>query len=78
MIHTKPKYINFTRNQNEKAGRLKFDGPEFEQVDEFKYLGTIASNQNTKEPQTQNMLNSANKYLNACKQILTKVHYIKQ
>lgn len=68
---TKTKYMHFTRNQNHEEGPLQIEGHVFEQVDEFKYLGVIISNQNTDEPEIQNRINSANRCLYACKRILS-------
>jgi len=44
----KTKYMVMSRDQN--AGRkhnIKFDNSFFEEVDEFKYLGTTLTNQNS-------------------------------
>lgn len=46
---TTRKYMHFTRNYNHREGPLKIDEHEFNQVEEFKYLGISIPNQNTDE-----------------------------
>jgi len=44
----KPKYMVMSRDQNAgESHSMKIDNSSFERVEEFKYLGTTLTNQNT-------------------------------
>ena len=57
----KTKYIVISRDQN--AGRshnMKIDNRSFEMVEDFKYLGTTLTNQNSIQEEIKNRLKSGN------------------
>jgi hypothetical protein len=57
----KTRYMYMTRDQN--AGRshiMKTDRSSFEKVEEFKYLGTALTNQNSIQEETKSRLKSGN------------------
>jgi len=57
----KTKYVVMSRDQN--AGRshsIKTDNSSFENVEQFKYLGTILTNQNSVQEEIKSSLNSGN------------------
>ena len=60
----KTKYMVMSRNQN--AGQsysMKIDNRSFERVEEFKYLGTILTNQNSIQEEIKSRLKSGNALL---------------
>jgi hypothetical protein len=57
----KPKYMFMSRDQN--AGRshdINFNDSSFERVEEFKYLGTTLTNQNSIQEEIESRLKSGN------------------
>ena len=57
----KTKYMTMSRDQN--AGRIhsmKFDNSSIERVEEFKYLGTTLTNQNSIQEEIKSRLKSGN------------------
>jgi len=56
-----PKYMTMSRDQN--VGRIhsmKIDNSSIERVEEFKYLGTTITNQNSIQEEIKSRLNSGN------------------
>jgi len=57
----KPKYVVMSRDHNaERSHDIKIDNSSFERVEEFKYLGTTWTNQNTIQEEIKSRLNSRN------------------
>jgi len=68
----KSKYMVMSRDQN--AGRNrnnKIDNSSFEKVEEFKYLGTTLTNQNSIQEQIKNRLKSGNACCHSVQNILS-------
>jgi len=57
----KTKYMVMSRDQNaERSHSMKTDNSSFERVEEFKYLGTNLTNQNSIQEEIKNRLKSGN------------------
>jgi len=68
----KTKYMVMSRDQN--AGRsysMKNDNSSFERVEEFKYLGTTLTNQNSTQKEIMSRLKSGNAYYHLVQNLLT-------
>jgi hypothetical protein len=68
----KTKYMVMSRDQN--AGRtysMKIDTISFERVDEFKYLGTILTNQNSIQEEIKSRLKSGNACYHSVQNLLS-------
>jgi hypothetical protein len=62
----KSKYIVMSRNQNEGQGHdMKIDNSSFERVEEFKYLETTQTEQNSNQEETKCRLKSENACYNS-------------
>jgi hypothetical protein len=68
-------------SRDETAGRshsMKTDSSSFERVEEFKYLGTILTNQNSIQEEIKNRLSSGNGFHHSvqnllCSRVLSKI-----
>ena len=57
----KTKYMVMSRDQNSRGSySIKNDSSSFDRVDEFKYLGTILTNQNSTQEEIKGRLKSGN------------------
>jgi UDP-galactopyranose mutase len=57
----KTKYMVMSRDQNEgRSHNIKIDNSSFERVEEFKYLGTNLTNQNSIQEEIKSRLKSGN------------------
>jgi hypothetical protein len=68
----KTKYIVMSRDQN--AGRIhsvRIDNSTFERVEEFKYLGTTSTNQNSIPEEINSRLRSGNAYYHKVQNLLS-------
>jgi len=68
----KTKYMVMSRDQN--AGRthsMKIDNSSFERVDEFKYLGTTLTNQNSIQEEIKSRLKSGNACYHSVQNLLS-------
>jgi len=68
----KTKYIVMSRDQN--AGRIhsvRIDNSTFERVEEFKYLGTTSTNQNSIPEEIKSRLRSGNAYYHKVQNLLS-------
>jgi len=74
----KTKYTVMSRDQN--AGRnqsMKIDNSSFERVDEFKYLGTTLTNQNSIQEEIKSRLKSGNACYHSVQNLFLPVCYPK-
>jgi len=68
----KTKYVVMSRNQN--AGRsysMKIDNSSFESVEEFKYLATTLTNQNSIQEEVKSRLKSGNACYHSVQNLLS-------
>ena len=68
----KTKYMVMSRDQN--AGQshgMKIDNSSFERVEEFKYLGTSLTNQNSIQEEIKNRLKSGNACYHSVQNLLS-------
>ena len=68
----KTKYMVMSRNQNTgRSHNIKNDNRSFERVEEFKYLGTTLTNQNSIVEEIKSRLNSGNSCYHSVQNLLS-------
>ena len=68
----KTKYMVMSRDQNEgRSQNIKTDNSSFERVEEFKYLGTTLTNQNSIQEDIKSRLKSRNAYYHSVQNLLS-------
>ena len=67
----KTKYMVMSRDKNGRSNTIKIDNSSFERVEQFKYLGTTETNQNSIQVENKNRLKSGN----ACYRLVQNILY---
>jgi hypothetical protein len=68
-------------SRDENAGRsdnIKIDSSSFERVEEFKYLGTTYTNQNSIQEEIKSRLKSGNAYYHSVQTLLSSIFLSKK
>ena len=68
----KTKYMVMSRDQNaRRSHNIKIDNSSFERMEEFKYLGTTSTNQNSVQEEIKSRLKSVNVFHNSAQNLLS-------